>query len=89
MSPLRWCPLCEEPLARVSGLWLCGWCGFRLGLAEPRVTHEEVAEATARFLAAGGVITRLPDGPEPDPAEVRLREEITLGLLPRSWDEVG
>ena len=88
MKPPRVCPLCDEVLARISGVWLCGWCGFRLGLAEPHVTHEQVAEATARFLAAGGVITRLPDGPEPEPVEVRLKEEITMGLLPRPWDEV-
>jgi hypothetical protein len=88
MNPPRWCPLCAEPLVRVSGLRLCGFCGFRLGLAEPRITHEEVEEATARFLAAGGVITRLPDGPEPDPVEVRLQEEINMGLLPVPWDEV-
>jgi len=82
------CPLCEVRLVRTSGLLFCGWCGFRLGLIEPYVSRAEIEEATRRYLAAGGVITRLPDGPEPPREEVRLNEEVTLGLLP-AWHEVG
>jgi hypothetical protein len=88
MMPSRLCPLCEEPLSFISGVRLCGWCGFRLGQAEPQVTRPELEAAVARYLAGGGVITRLPDGPQPERAEIRLNEEIVLGLHPVPWDEL-
>jgi len=88
MMPPRGCPLCDGPLVPLTGLWLCGWCGFRISLVAVHITRPDLEAAVTRYLAAGGVITRLPDGPEPTPTEVRLNEEVLRGLHPVPWDEL-
>ncbi len=75
----RLCPLCEEALLQFREVWLCGWCGFRIGVAEPHVSHQQVADATAHFLAQGGKINRLPDGPGEEEKEEREEKEDEAG----------
>jgi hypothetical protein len=67
----------------------CRYCAYRIDEGEPGLSRSQVAEATSRYLAAGGAITRLPPGPRPPPADVRLNEEIVAGLRAVPWDEVA
>ncbi|HUJ77004.1 MAG TPA: hypothetical protein VL359_19215 [bacterium] len=83
------CPFCDEPLVHLGRLFLCGWCGYRLGVAEPLISHSQVAEATARFLERGGRITRLPDGPARLPEEAPVADDEVLAVASGSPGRVG
>lgn len=82
------CPLCDLPLLSLGELQVCRFCAYRIGEPPPTFTHSQVAEATAQYLALGGAITRLPDGPARLTTDVRLQEEIVNGLQPVPWEDL-
>lgn len=82
------CPLCDLPLLTLGEVQVCRTCAYRIGEPPRGITRTQVAEATARYVANGGAITRLPDGPARLTADVRLQEEIVNGLQPVPWEEL-
>jgi hypothetical protein len=55
---------------------------------QPCITRPQVAEATARYLASGSVITCLPDGPTVRQPDVLLSEKIVRELQPVPWSDL-
>jgi hypothetical protein len=82
------CPLCDLPLLTLGELRICRSCAYRIGEPPPTLTHSQVAEATARYLAQGGAITRLAAGPARLATDVRLEERLVNGIRLVPWDEL-
>jgi hypothetical protein len=82
------CPLCDLPLLSLGSLQVCRSCAYRIGEPPPTFTHSQVAEATAHYVARGGAITRLPDGPARLATDVRLQEQIINGIPSVPWEDL-